>query len=138
MRDDKTAREAAGIVKKLATSDRRTKLLPPDFFGMLLEQIGGPRAFSRQVADLLNNVATPPMIRQRIITDLLRLMTHIEQKSALPPDLSDIPTDELESMLAEVLERINAPKAEAARPDGHTDGPEPGAGMGPAAAGQPA
>lgn len=134
------ARKAASTMAKLTVGERKARrLLPPDFFDMLLDQIGGAPAFARQVADLLNHPSTPPTIRQRLITDMLHLMKHIEQKSELPPDLSDTPTEELEAVLLDVMERWNAKKETTAREPGPgAAGRQPGEGLEAAAEGGPA
>lgn len=84
----------------------RNRLLPADMLELVIERVGGKLAFARILGDMLTDSRTPGVAKQRIISDLMRTMQHVETKSKPPPDLSTFATEDLKTQLRQALELL--------------------------------
>lgn len=101
-------KNADQLLSMLSDSRPRNRLLPADFMELVISRVGGPGSFADIVAKILKDPQVAGIAKQRIISDMTRLMQHVEVKSKPPPDLSTLPTEDLRQELQAVLDAINA------------------------------
>lgn len=107
-------RVAGRLLRDLQEKTRQNEVLPRDFMKMVVQATGGAQKMAKIVADILTDPKVAGVAKQRTLSDLMRLMQHIETKSAPPPDLSELPTEDLKAMLAATISEMqNAEENEA-------------------------
>jgi hypothetical protein len=99
---------------------------------MVIQRIGGPEVFAGIVAGILTDAKVAGVAKQRIISDLTRMMQHVETKSKPPADLSNYATDDLRALMGEIVTELETQSAGS--PDTGRDGGRDAAAVDTAAA----
>jgi hypothetical protein len=101
--DLKDKRVANRLLRDLQEKTRQNEILPRDFMQMVVKEVGGPQKMARIVAGILTDAGVAAVAKQRTLSDLMRLMQHVETKSSPPPDLTELSTEDLEATMAALI-----------------------------------
>jgi hypothetical protein len=99
---------------------------------MVIQRIGGPEVFAGIVAGVLTDAKVAGVAKQRMISDLTRMMQHVELKSKPPADLSNYSTDDLRALMGEIVSELESQCAGS--PDTGRDGGRDAPAVDPSAA----
>lgn len=90
----------------------------------IVESFGGAAALAAEIQKTYQAASNSPMIRGRILNDIMLLIRHASEKSAANrgQDLKSLPREDLEALVQKVLERKGA--SQETKPEA-SEGQEP-------------
>lgn len=96
--------EIATLVRDIVDR-RKRRVMPAEFLEKMIDQIGGPDELAKLVIDQLVSPNTAAHVKQRIISDFMRLMIDVGRNHPKSAELDGMTVADLEKTALNLLQR---------------------------------